>query len=744
MVTNTNTNPGAQTNQTITASSGTDTLTGGLGNDTINGLAGNDFLRGDGAVQGAWHYETFNYNFSSANGQAFTPAAFTTATRTGSGYVTDFDEGGITNTMRGVAASTNPEDFGVVYTSTLNVTTGGTYRLTTSSDDGSTVQIFNSAGVPLNFSNQTGGTLNYLNNDFHQSTTTRWGDVVLAPGQTYTIQIRYWENLGADTLAATINGPDTGGATQNLLTSPMLGLPPGPSYSVTGTAMGVEGNDVLDGGAGNDTIYGDGGNDSLLGGADNDLLYGGTGNDTLFGGTGNDTLYGDDSSDSLNGDDGTDLLYGGAGNDTLNGGAGADTLYGDDGNDSLRGDADNDTLYGGAGLDTLNGDDGNDALYGGADADQLFGGLGSDSLFGGTGADTLYGGDGADSLSGDDGNDSLFGGLGDDTLLGGLGNDTLYGDDGNDSLNGDAGNDSLFGGAGNDTLNGGAGNNTLTGGAGNDRFIYTIGSNLTISDLNLGNSGGILDGDQTNNDFLDLSAFYTNLNELRDDFSDDGILNQSVGDYSDNTALGGSIILTGITRTDLTTDNINVACFTAGTQIETADGPALIESLTAGTLIRTLDHGLQPLRAVLTRSVPGDGRFAPIRFHAGALGNHRAFSTSPAHRMLIADWRAELLFGESEVLISARALVNDCTITRAPCDRVTYYHLLLDRHEIIFAEGIATESYQHGAFADDPGVEAELDALFPGLLPAPSDSARPSLRGYEAAALLSLPQRRAA
>jgi len=370
MATNTNTNPAAQTNQIITASTGADTLTGGLGNDTINGDTGNDLLRGDGAVQGAWHFETFNFDFGTTAGQAFTPAAFTTATRTGSGYVTDFDESGLTNTIRGATVTTNPGDFGVIYTSTLKTTLGGTYRLTTSSDDGSTVQIFNSAGVPLNFNNQTGGVQTYLNNDFHQSTNTRWGDVVLDPNQTYTIQIRYWENQGQDSLAATISGPDTGGVTQNLLTSAMLGLPPGPSYSVTGVPMGAEGNDRISGGAGNDTIYGDGGNDTLNGDAGNDLIFGGTGNDSISGGTGTDTL---------------------------------------------------------------------------------------------------------------------------------------------------------------------------TGGAGNDRFLYTAGSgNKTITDFNTGNTGGISDGDQSNNDYLDLSSFYTNLAELRADFADDGILNQSVGNYTDNTAIGVS------------------------------------------------------------------------------------------------------------------------------------------------------------------------------------------------------------
>ncbi|MEP3917467.1 hypothetical protein [Ascidiaceihabitans sp.] len=108
--------------------------------------------------------------------------------------MSDFNEGGLTNSVRGTTG--NPEDFGVIYTSTLNTTAGGTYRLTTASDDGSTIQIFDSAGNPVSFANQTGGTLDYLNNDFDQPTTTRFGDVVLDPNETYTIQIRYWENPG--------------------------------------------------------------------------------------------------------------------------------------------------------------------------------------------------------------------------------------------------------------------------------------------------------------------------------------------------------------------------------------------------------------------------------------------------------------------------------------------------------------------------------------------------------------------
>lgn len=251
MVENNNTNPATAGDQGITASMGDDSLTGGFGSDTINGQAGNNILHGDTGVPGSWHYETFDYDFGSSAGQAFD---IEDGTRTGSGYVSGFNEDGLTNSIRGTTG--NPEDFGVIYTSTLNVTTGGTYRLTTASDDGSTIQTFDSSGNPVSFANQTGGTLDYLNNDFHQGTTSRWGDAVLNSGETYTIQIRYWENRGGDTLSSTITGPDTTG-TENLLTTDMIGLPPGPDYSVTGVPAGVAGDVSIDGGAGNDTIMGD-------------------------------------------------------------------------------------------------------------------------------------------------------------------------------------------------------------------------------------------------------------------------------------------------------------------------------------------------------------------------------------------------------------------------------------------------------------------------------------------------------
>ncbi len=1006
MATNDNTNPGTEGDQVISGTTGADTLTGAFGDDTITGGAGADVLSGDGPVEGAWHFETFDFDFTSAAGQAFD---IESGVRTGSGYVTDFDEGGLTNSVRGTTG--NPEDFGVIYTSTLNTTAGGTYRLTTSSDDGSTIQIFDSSGNPLSFANQTGGTLDYLNNDFHQGTTTRFGDVVLDPNETYTIQIRYWENLGGDTLAATISGPDTGNVAENLLTSSMIGLPPGPEYSVTGVPAGIEGNDSIDGGAGDDSIDGNGGNDTLLGGTGSDSVSGGEGADSLVGDSGNDTLQGDAGNDTLDGGSGDDSLIGGVGddslvgddgsesttvyesdfesgasgwtnastetdpdlgtslgrfgaadgvvatentfelgsdadqaqvvfdvllldswdgeefvitlngeevrfthlsgdtsspasqsfvgadgatytvdftntatgelgytsptgptavsssvdtimnvvitvdtppdtltvglgstlnsgidnesfavdnfsvaaiettNDTLDGGAGNDTLDGGAGDDSLLGGDDNDSLAGGTGTDTLEGGTGNDSLDGGADSDSIDGGTGDDliadtgdatsedTISGGTGSDTIAGGLGADSMDGGDdadtfviadnfGNDTITGGEGgvdSDTIdLSNLsgpvtvdysgaeagtitnGTDTITfsgienliltdfddvvngeldtaglnvdGAAGNDTLTGGTGNDTLLGGADNDVIEAGAGDDSLVGGDGDDTFVVSTG-NDTISDFNTGNSGAIDDGDQSNNDFIDLSQYYGHIAELRADLNDDGVLNQSIGNYSDSSSLGATLTLAGASSGDLTFDTTNVACFTAGTLIDTAEGLVAVENLRRGMRLRTYDNGARPVRAILRREVNALDDLAPICITSGTLNNTSDLLVSPAHRMFIADWRAEMLFGLDEVLVSAANLVRGDTIYRAPRPTITYYHILLDRHEIIFANGAATESFHltreavdAAEFGDveEGAVAMEIARIFPELLMCASSAARPIMKGYEARALAGM------
>lgn len=184
-------------------------------------------------------------------------------------------------------------------------------------------------------------------------------------------------------------------------------------------------------------------------------------------------------------------------------------------------------------------------------------------------------------------------------------------------------------------------------------------------------------------------------------------------------------------------------CFAAGTLIETNIGLLPIEMIRPGDLVETLDHGLQPVHWVGQREVPGRGTMAPIEIAAGALGNRRKMAVSPQHRMLVSDWRTEMYFGQTQVLVAALHLVNGDTIRQVPRRRVRYVHLAFEQHAVIFAEGIPSESLHLGAMALNtmgPDLRTEIEALFPELN-SPRDrtsnhdrrTARQCLRRWEAA-----------
>ncbi|NBD31029.1 MAG: 2,3,4,5-tetrahydropyridine-2,6-carboxylate N-succinyltransferase [Alphaproteobacteria bacterium] len=188
-----------------------------------------------------------------------------------------------------------------------------------------------------------------------------------------------------------------------------------------------------------------------------------------------------------------------------------------------------------------------------------------------------------------------------------------------------------------------------------------------------------------------------------------------------------------------------IPCFVAGTLIETDNGPRPIETLKVGDMVVTQDDGAQPIRWIGQRTVAATGPMAPIALQAGALGDHRDLMLSPQHRVLLQDAYAELMFEEAEVLVKAKDLVNDRTIRRIEGGNVTYLHLLFDTHQIIWAEGLATESFLPGPHiltALEKGIVEELTALFPELDTSAPETGygpaiRPMLNSREASVLLS-------
>ncbi len=187
----------------------------------------------------------------------------------------------------------------------------------------------------------------------------------------------------------------------------------------------------------------------------------------------------------------------------------------------------------------------------------------------------------------------------------------------------------------------------------------------------------------------------------------------------------------------------SVVCFAAGTLIKTVSGERPIEDLRPGDLLRVKGDVHQPLLWVGRTRVRAVGAAAPIVIRKGALGNTRDLVVSPQHGILIEDYRAELLFGEHSVLVRAKDLVDDVAIYRREGGWVTYYHLLLPRHELLFAEGIPSESFRPGrsglATLDDVARESLYRAM-PRLRHDPESygaSARMSLKRHEARCLMA-------
>ena len=163
-----------------------------------------------------------------------------------------------------------------------------------------------------------------------------------------------------------------------------------------------------------------------------------------------------------------------------------------------------------------------------------------------------------------------------------------------------------------------------------------------------------------------------------------------------------------------------VICFTQGTRITTLAGQIPVQDLKLGDMILTKDNGPQPIEWIGSRRMSGARLFAmpmlrPVRIRVGALGIERPdheLVVSPEHRMLVRGAAARDLFNTSEVLVAAKHLVNDKTvIVERGVREITYVHLLLPQHNVIWANGVETESF-HPAHADfDMLAEADRARL---------------------------------
>ncbi len=163
-------------------------------------------------------------------------------------------------------------------------------------------------------------------------------------------------------------------------------------------------------------------------------------------------------------------------------------------------------------------------------------------------------------------------------------------------------------------------------------------------------------------------------------------------DLIDETTAGGGVVPSGQNNANEQTFTESfLACYVAGTRIATPSGETAVEALRIGDLVVTADGIAKPVkwigrRAYTAAQIAMYKHLRPVIVRQGALAEnmpHRDLMVSPIHSLFLDD-----------VFIPAAALINGVSILRSEAlEPVSYLHIELDEHDVVFAEGAPAETY---------------------------------------------------
>jgi plastocyanin len=163
--------------------------------------------------------------------------------------------------------------------------------------------------------------------------------------------------------------------------------------------------------------------------------------------------------------------------------------------------------------------------------------------------------------------------------------------------------------------------------------------------------------------------------------------------------------IVGSPTVDTTTSVNSIACFAAGTRIATPRGAVAVERLREDDLVLTVSGKARPVQWIGRRTLDctrhiAPERVKPVRIAAHAFGEDRpkrALLLSPDHSVFIED-----------VMIPIKHLINGATVVQVDVPSVTYYHVELESHDVVLAEGLPAETYLEtggrGAFENGGGA----------------------------------------
>lgn len=178
---------------------------------------------------------------------------------------------------------------------------------------------------------------------------------------------------------------------------------------------------------------------------------------------------------------------------------------------------------------------------------------------------------------------------------------------------------------------------------------------------------------------------------------------------------GGEILGAAVNGTNIVGESLIAPCYCAGTKIRTAKGEVPVEALQIGDEVETLHGQMRKIKWIGRRAY--DGRFIagqhlrlPVCISRDAIADNvpsRDLWVSPGHAIFIADH-----------LIPAWRLLNGVTITQAQSvERVEYFHVELDTHEVIFAENCPAESFLDDGCRGQFQNAGEFAHLYGGAMP---------------------------
>jgi hypothetical protein len=163
--------------------------------------------------------------------------------------------------------------------------------------------------------------------------------------------------------------------------------------------------------------------------------------------------------------------------------------------------------------------------------------------------------------------------------------------------------------------------------------------------------------------------------------------------------------------------------FARGTMITLTDGSQRpIEALVPGVQVLTRDHGRQPVRWIGHARLRATGSFAPVVITAGTIGNDGDLIVSQHHRVFLYQRHRLPGLPTAELLVQARDMLDGEKVYLREGGFVDYFSLVFDRHEIIYAEGVPSESLMVNDATVNrlpPEIAADVKARFPGLAHVP-------------------------